>query len=892
MPSESAGAAQRWFWHVPYIAVGVLAVAMLAFVWLLQKQELDLQRNALARDMHWAEQTMRLHLQGNQDFLLQLAREMADGSLDRDAFHIRATQHVANDPELANIVWVDDSASIRWTAPFETTDWIAGEPLTAGQTETFSRAREAGRATYGAVYIRHGRVATLELYVPVQRGRAFFGAIVGVYSVDAMVRHLVPNWFADKYHLSIIGPGGEVLATNSAVEETDEPLRYSITLDPPGNGLTLRAVAYRTESAVPRLVPAALIVGLTLFVVWSLWRLRQSFQRRIQVEKERDRLFNLSLDMLCIADMNGVFRRVNPAFERVLGYQAAALPGKPLLDFIHPQDMGSTVAALRKLAGGTADSFESRCRCADGRYKWLVWSVNPVLEEKLLYGVAHDITDRKSAEDALRAESAFRKAMEESVVTGLRAIDMEGRIIYVNAAFCQMVGLSREQLIGCVPPFPYWPPEDRESLAHNLELTLAGNAPASGIQMRILRANGERMDVRLYISPLIDSSGRQTGWMASMNDITEPVRARAELVASHERFVAVLDGLDAAVCVADAHSDEILYANKAFRNVFGADAIGRNCWEVKAHCHPGAAALLHDPRALTLADLPRELYDGEVQNVLSGRWYHLRDRAIKWVDGRVVRMVIATDITERKQIEDENLRQQARLEQTSRLISMGEMASSLAHELNQPLSAIANYAMGCVNRMQSGQYQPDDLLAAMQKASVQAERAGKIIRRMRDFVRKSEPQRTAVPLSEIVDEAIGFAEIEARKAGTEIRVDIPPTLPPVNADKIMIEQVLLNLVKNGIEAMAQTPRQRRQLTVSAHRNGDAQAEIEVRDHGHGIDPDEAEKLFAPFYTTKPQGMGMGLNICRTIIEFHNGRLWAVPNPEGGTIFRFTLPFRE
>jgi C4-dicarboxylate-specific signal transduction histidine kinase len=255
-------------------------------------------------------------------------------------------------------------------------------------------------------------------------------------------------------------------------------------------------------------------------------------------------------------------------------------------------------------------------------------------------------------------------------------------------------------------------------------------------------------------------------------------------------------------------------------------------------------------------------------------------------------MVIGTDITEHKQIQDMTQRQQERLEQTARLISMGEMASSLAHELNQPLAAIANYSMGCVNRLRSGSYNVDDLLAAMQKATFQAERAGKIIRRMRDFVRKSEPHRAEVVLADIVDEALGFAEIEARKAGTEIRVEVSPSLPPVHADRIMIEQVLLNLVKNGIEAMATTPRERRQLTVSAHRNGGQHVEVEVRDRGHGITAEQAEKLFSPFYTTKPQGMGMGLNICRSIIEFHRGRLWALPNPEGGSIFRFTLPLQE
>jgi hypothetical protein len=392
----------------------------------------------------------------------------------------------------------------------------------------------------------------------------------------------------------------------------------------------------------------------------------------------------------------------------------------------------------------------------------------------------------------------------------------------------------------------------------------------------------------MYISPLIDADGRQTGWMASMVDITEQMRARVELEASHERFVAVLEGLDAAVYVADVATDEILFANRVFKSTWGEDAVGRSC-EAFTQAHRASPSTPQiDPLALRADDLPRELFDGEVVNERDGRWYHLRERAIRWVDGRVVRMQIATDVTDRRRAEEISLQQQERLQQTSRLITMGEMASSLAHELNQPLSAIANYCMGSVNRLASGSFRPEEVVAAMEKASGQAERAGKIIRRMRDFVRKSEPKRDSVALAEVVDEAIGIAEIEAHKAGVQIRVAVPPDLPPVYADKIMIEQVLLNLVKNGIEAMQQTDGSR-ELTVSARADGARVVEVAVADRGHGIDPEHADRLFEPFHTTKQEGMGMGLNICRSILEFHDGRLWAQPNPGGGSVFRFTLP---
>jgi PAS domain S-box-containing protein len=764
MSSETTAGQRNWVWSVPYVAIGIFAVAMLALVWGLQKRETDLQNDALGRDVQWAEQTMRLHMQGTQDTLSQMAREMAEGKLDRGAFQVRATQYLANTPELANLVWVDSGQIIRWTAPFETTEWIAGERLAGAQPLSFAQALTSGRPTYGEAYVNHRGAALLEVYVPVQYGRTYLGTLVGVYTIEGMVRHLVPNWFDEKYSLSIVDAAGQVLASNTTVRPADDALSYAIDFDPPGNGLALRAKAFRTDPGVARVVPLFLVVGLTLVVVLSLWALRSHFQRRVRVEKERDRLFNLSLDMLCIAGMDGSFRRVNPAFGRVLGYSAEDITGRPLLDYVHPEDLAATVDVLRQLAAGQPASFEGRWRAADGRYRWLLWAINPVPEEKLLYAVAHDITDRREDEEKLKSAFAFRRAMGESLVTGIRAIDLEGRIIFVNPAFCRMIGWSEQELLGMRPPFPYWPPEEAEQRRRDLDLTLAGQAPPGGIEMRVMHRDGHRFDVRMYLSPLIDSSGRQVGWMASMNDITE-----------------------------------------------------------------------------------------------------------------------------RKRMEEETLRHQERLEQTSRLITMGEMASSLAHELNQPLSAIANYCMGSVNRLKSGDYRREDILAAMEKASAQAERAGKIIRRTREFVKKSEPVRAPAALAEIVEEAIGFAEIEARKAAVAIQVSIPPDLPPVFADRIMIEQVVLNLVKNGIEAMQQTPPEARVLNLAARLDGEGMVEVTVADRGCGMTDGQVERLYTPFFTTKAEGMGMGLNICRSIVEFHDGRLWVQPNPGGGSVFRFTLP---
>ena len=499
---------------------------------------------------------------------------------------------------------------------------------------------------------------------------------------------------------------------------------------------------------------------------------------------------------------------------------------------------------------------------------------------------------RAETEEQLRAAYAFRQAMAQSLVTGLRAIDMEGRITFVNAAFCRMTGFDESELVGLKPPYPYWPDEEFDQLQYNIDVALAGQAPASGFEMRIMRKSGERFDVRLYFSPLIDTAGKQIGWMASMNDITEPKRARVELERAHERFVTVIEGLETAVHVADASSNEILFANRAFQQIYGFDCVGADSAIVTAACRTPPDALTLDPADLHPDQLPAEIFDGEIQHTLSGHWYHVHERAIRWVDGRTVRVQIAADITDRKHIDEVNLQQQKRLEQTSRLITMGEMASSLAHELNQPLSAIANYCAGCVKRMQSGNYQFEDLLAAMQKASEQAERAGKIIRRMRDMVKKSDPKREAVPLSELIDEARAFADIEAQRSSTQLQIEIPENLPKIVVDRIMIEQVLLNLIKNGIEAMHGVPVERRKLSVTARQVDERLVEVSIADQGHGIAEGDDERIFAPFFTTKSEGMGIGLAICRSIVEFHQGRLWVEARREGGSVFRFTVPIEE
>ena len=525
-----------------------------------------------------------------------------------------------------------------------------------------------------------------------------------------------------------------------------------------------------------------------------------------------------------------------------------------------------------------------------------------ILTAWMLVGTWRHTKRRLQAQEALLSETNFRRAMENSMLTGMRAMDMQGKITYVNSAFCQMTGWNENELVGGSPPFPYWPEEYKSTLTIMLQNELKGLTPSGGYQVKVQHRSGKIFDARLYVSPLVDAYGIQTGWMTSMTDITEPNKIRDQLSASHERFTTVLEALDASVSVTPLGSTELLFANKLYRQWFENVSEGHLSLVYKAGMPNSDASTVEEED--NLAGFPSaSMEDATSENAeifipTLNKWLEVRARYLNWVDGRLAQMVIATDITARKKAQEQAKIQEMHAQASSRLITMGEMASSVAHELNQPLTAITNYCTGMISRISKKQILESELLITLEKTSNQAQRAGQIIQRIRSFVKRSEANQVPCDVTVTTMEAIELAEIELKRRRVRFNHYFGPRLPLVSMDKILIQQVLINLLKNAAESVDHTgkeaPNRLVELNViSSVVEGQDRVEFTVKDTGGGLAPEVLNRLFEAFFSTKTEGLGIGLNLCRSIVESHQGRMHAqnLYNDDQitGCCFSFWLP---
>lgn len=788
----------------PMAAVILFLAAIVSAFWYLRIEELERAQQSVERDVDYAQQRVRLRLLERQEQLMRLARDASNREIDAAEFTSRAESLVSQFPELQQVSWIDDRRAFKasYAAPsvHPSQQHPMGEVLRPGDTESnYALARELRQPVFSQPAAGAEPPGMLQLHIPLYDQGLFAGEVMGEFSIDSLLRYGVPAELTARYAVALLDAKNGVLAGNT-LNPRDSGARllpwserineYEVPVSPVGNGLVLRAQAYRTSQG---------FVG------------------------------------------NGLF--------------------------------------------------------------WLVGALS-VLTSWMLIGTWRHTRRRLQAQQALVVEANFRRAMENSMLTGMRVLDLEGRVTYVNAAFCAMIGWSEAELVGQAPPFPYWLESDREVLNERLEEELHGRGLPGGIQVRVRRKSGSVFNARLYVSPLIDARGKQTGWMTSMTDITEPTRIREQLSASHERFTTVLEALDAAVSVAPIGSEELLFANKLYRLWFGSNTVGHLGLVAQAGV---PAAQVHDEGmddVDSYAGLPIDTLtaaqpaNNEIFVPELNKWLEVRSRYLTWVDGRLAQMVIATDITPRRVAEELSAAQADRAQTASRLITMGEMASSVAHELNQPLTAISNYCNGMTSRIKAETIDTEALLAALEKTSKQAQRAGQIIQRIRSFVKRSEPNRMAAEVTTMVAEAVELAGIELRRRNVRLNPYVAARLPVLRVDPILIEQVLVNLLKNAAESidLAERPLARRSVELRVLPKvieGQDAVEFSVQDTGMGLAPEVLERLFEAFFSTKAEGMGIGLNLCRTIVESHRGRMQAENIYNGSDVvgcrFSFWIP---
>ena len=580
----------------PLAAVLMFMAAIVAAFWYLRMEEGEREQEALRRDAEYAQQRVRLRLLERQEQLMRIARDLSNQDMDKAQFGQRAEALISQYPELQAITWLDDHGRTKAShaAPSLAGEQVRvpGEVLKSGETaDTFGLTRDLQQPVYAQQSATDGETTPLlQLQVPINVQGQFGGVVLGEYSIDSLLRYGTPTEVLARYAVTLLDAKGQVLAGTPLAPRhrsaqwlpwSAHANAYEVPVSPVGNGLVLRAQAYRTSLGVVGSGLFWLVVTLSAMTAWMLIATWRHTRRRMQTQL------------------------------------------------------------------------------------------------------------------ALVAETNFRRAMENSVLTGMRALDLQGRITYVNAAFCQMTGWSEAELVGQVPPYSYWPESDHEQLQNHLKDELSGKTMPGGFQVRVRRKSGALFDARLYVSPLIDARGQQTGWMTSMTDITEPNRIREQLSASHERFTIVLEALDASVSVAPLGSEELLFANKLYRQWFGSQTVGHLQLVAQAGVLPSTSASGADDED-GLMGLPADSLtsahseNAEIYLPDLGKWLEVRSRYLSWVDGRLAQMVIATDITARHQAQEEAARHAERAQSISRLITMGEMASSVAHELNQPLTAINN----------------------------------------------------------------------------------------------------------------------------------------------------------------------------------------------------------
>lgn len=586
----------------------------------------------------------------------------------------------------------------------------------------------------------------------------------------------------------------------------------------------------------------------------------------------------------------GVWRWSMTDQRIVLSPRAAALlnsgqvefSGTDFLALVHPDDRAAMARSLQDRLGHGKE-FDHDFRTASGG-QWRRMRGCGAPGANHASGIVLDIGKRRAAQLADSRLAAIVASSDDAIV----GKTLDGIVTEWNRGAESVFGYSAGEMIG--RPLSILLPPGLDNEERDILSRITQGERIDHFETRRIRKDGEIIDVSVTISPVWDEDGQLVGASKVARDISASTRAQAVLQEREAHLQSVLDTVPDAMIVIDPQGLMQSFSTAAER-LFGykaQEAIGRN-----------VSLLMPEPyRSQHDSYLARYMTTGERRIIGIGRLVVGQRK-----DGSTFPMELAVgearsgarrfftgfvrDLTERQETQQRMQELQAELIFMSRFTALGEMASTLAHELNQPLTAATSYLNGARRLLDGGR--PEDIATArgaIDSAAEQALRAGQIIKRLREFVARGESEQRVEDLRRLIEEASALALVGAKEVGVHVTFDFDPAAIWVLTDKIQIQQVILNLMRNAIEAMQDGIM--RELHISTRIIDEKSVQIEIADTGPGIAPEIAAKLFQPFMTTKRQGMGVGLSISRTIVEAHGGRLWALPNPRGGTIFRFTL----
>ncbi len=489
-----------------------------------------------------------------------------------------------------------------------------------------------------------------------------------------------------------------------------------------------------------------------------------------------------------------------------------------------------------------------------------------------------------------RDAEAYLNALLEAAVDAIIVIDHQGCIKTFNAAAERLFGYSAAEALNrnvrLLMPEPYQSQHDRylQNYLHTGQRRIIG----SGREVTGLRKDGSIFPMDLAVGEInLPDAPRFVG---IVRDLSARAKAAEELHRQREDYRMILDAVPALIWYLD-HQGRVRRTNAAVSRFLGLTREElRNKSFFDLFKAAQAPLLEASHRAILDSATPRlgELVD--LPTPQGSRWVQM-DRIPQLDDaGHTVGLItVAQDITERLHAEKEASQHRERLAHITRLHSLGEMAAGIAHEINQPLTAVANYSQAARHRLQSGTADTVKIQILLAKIDAQAQRAGKIIRRIRNLSRRGDNHYQTIDINTLIRDGVELARADTRSLDCQLELELAENLPPITVDQIQIQQVIINLLRNALDAMETVPAADRRICLKTQRHASGEVMVSVSDWGIGLPNAGTEQLFDPFFTTKHSGLGVGLSISRSIITSHGGQLWFSVNPQCGAVFHFTLP---